>query len=326
MRSLRLSLAALTVVGLLLSGSLVTRADEAAPAVAAPPAARAVPAAVALDAADPSPSTSGGTAASRYWDAPAKHHWAVIIGINDYAGGTEDNVGSRQDAKKLYNMMRNKGWRADHIRLLLDRRATASNIVKAVKWLGRKTTDKSVVVFHYAGHEMPFYSDRDGDSERRDVALWAADNRFVIDGHLGKLMGKVRARKMWIHFATCRAGGFSDRGMIKKGRVITYSSPESELSYEDPSVGHSVLGYYMVHQGMKKKWADRNGNGKVSVEEAFRYADHRVVRRTGDRQHPFIKDKLKGSFLLRVPKPRPQQSQPGPEPEPEPAPCWLICP
>lgn len=254
---------------------------------------------------------------------PADHHWAVIIGINEYAGSTADAIGSRQDATVLYQMLLRKGWKRSNIRLVLDTDATAKGIVQATRWLARNTTKDSTVIFHYAGHEMPFYSDRDGDGEGRDVALWASDNRYVIDGDLGRLLSGVRAAKMWIHFATCRAGGFNDQGIVKENRIVSYSSRESQLSYEDPAVEHSVLGYYMIVEGMKKKWADANGNGKVTVEEAFRFARKRVLQRTSDRQHPFLVDRLSGAFALKVPAPKKVASEPEPEPSQE---CTLgIC-
>ncbi len=238
---------------------------------------------------------------------PAANHWAVIVGINDYMGSTRDLDGSVGDAKLLYRMLRGHGWKKRNMRLLLDHDATAKRIKKSLRWLAERTNKRSTVIVHYAGHEMPFYSDRDGDGEYRDVALWTADNRYIYDGHLGRLLGKVKAKRMWINMAACRAGGFDDRGTIKKGRVVTYSSPEEQLSYEDPSEKHSVFGLFTLRKGMKKGGADLNGNGKVSVEEAFRYAKNRVKQYTSNRQHPSIVDRLEGAFRLEIPKPNKQR-------------------
>lgn len=256
--------------------------------------------------------------------SPASQRWALLIGIKQYAGSTPDTVGSRQDAVALRKILLNRGWLSSNIMLLTDSDATAATIRKAVKWLASKTTARSHVIFHYAGHEMPFYSDVDGDDEYRDVAIWATDNRYVYDGDLGRLLGEVRARRMWIHFATCRAGGFDDPGIKKDGRIITYSSPESELSYEDPEVGHSVFGWFTIAQALRRpEWADSTGDGVVTVEEAFTWASNRVTQRTGGRQHPLRWDGLEGRFRLEVPK-----ADKGPTPPPPPEEdCGLpICP
>src|SRR5207249_10257412 len=50
--------------------------------------------------------------------APATNYWALLIGINDYYGGTRDNIGSYQDARDLRKHLLHLGWRGDHIVLL----------------------------------------------------------------------------------------------------------------------------------------------------------------------------------------------------------------
>jgi hypothetical protein len=243
-------------------------------------------------------------------NVPATNYWALIIGINDYAGSTRDNVGSYQDGRDLRKHLLALGWRSDHMVFIANRDATASRIIQGIRWLASKTNSESVVVFHYSGHEMPKHTTADGDSESRDVALWVADNRLILDGTLGREMGRVDAARMWIDLAVCRAGGFSDSGMISSGRVLTFSSPESELSLEDPGVHHSVFGWYMIMEGMTQGLADANDDGEVTVEEAFRYAQPLVVDRTDGQQHPAMSDHLSGSLYLRPPQPPPPPPPP----------------
>jgi hypothetical protein len=249
--------------------------------------------------------------ATRNSSDPASNYWALLIGINAYAGSTRDNIGSYQDARDLRKHLRAQGWKSDHIVLLANTNATASMIIQSIRWLRSKANSSSVVVFSYAGHEKPVRSSADGDNESRDIALHATDNKLILDGTLGKELGRVRASKMWINLAVCRAGGFRDAGMIKTGRVLTFASPESELAYEDPAVKHTVFGWYEVNEGMMQKNADANGNGHVTVEEAYKYARPYTIKRTSGRQHPFIVDKLSGSLTLRPPPaPPPAESQP----------------
>jgi len=263
---------------------------------------------------------------------PASTYWALLIGLNDYAGSTPDNVGSRQDAQSLQTMLLKLGWRQDHIMLITDRDGTAAHIIDGIRWLASKTNSGSKAVFSYAGHENWTRTSADGDNESRDVEIWAADNRNIIDGTLGREFNRIHARYMWINFATCRAAGFSDAGMIKSGRVLTYSSPENEYSYEDPRLHHSVFGYYLVNQGMYAKKGDKNHDGNVTVEEAFAYARPNVVSYTSGAQHPVMVDKVSGkSFSLRVPpkpKPAPSSGSGGPAPTPSstgPKTCVIVC-
>lgn len=284
------------VVALVMATALAAGAGAAWIARAQRPVARAGPPEVPA----PTPLTPSTRPSSLDPTDTPDRYWALIIGINDYAGGTPDNVGSYQDATSLRRTLLSIGWRSDHIRMIVNRKATRTGIVRGLVWLASVTNKHSTVIFHYAGHENFFQTPADGDNEPRDVALWASDNQYLLDGDLGRLMGNVRAKRMWIQLAVCRAAGFDDAGMVAPGRVITYSSAQEEFSYEDSLLRHSVVGYYMIEKGMALRAADRNNDGDVSVEEAFAYALPPTLRRTkGYDQHPVIVDKFPGEFVLR---------------------------
>jgi hypothetical protein len=230
--------------------------------------------------------------------SPLTHKWALLIGLNDYASPTVDNIGARQDAVGMQTTLVSLGWRTDHIILIKDRDGTAQHILDGVRWLAYKTRSDSIVVFHYSGHENHTRTLADGDAEAMDVELWGTDNHYILDGTLGREMNRVAAYHMWIDISTCRAAGFSDYGMVKAGRILTYSSPQSELSYEDPVSHHSVFTLWEVNLGIYAKDADANHNGKVTVEEAFGWAKPFVTAYTHGLQHPYIIDRVTGSMYL----------------------------
>ena len=270
------------------------------------------------------------SAATESRSDPASSRWALLIGINDYQGRTESNVGSKQDAQALYTYLRKLGWRADHMMLIVDLNATASHIVESIRWLASKTTSNSTVIFHYAGHENWRHSSTEKDG--RDIGIWAADNRMIYEKTVGTELGRVNASRMWLDFATCRAAGFDEPGMVKSGRVLTFSSPKRELSFEDPSLHHSVFGWFVIAQGIAARKADANRDGKVSVEEAFSYAKNRVTDYTNGRQHPVMIDKAGGFFFAIPPAPKPASSSGtggtggvGPTPSTTPKTCVVVC-
>jgi caspase domain-containing protein len=236
---------------------------------------------------------------------PATNYWALLIGINDYYGGTRDNIGSYQDARDLRKHLLALGWKGDHIVLLANKTATASMIIQSIHWLASKAEASSTVVFNYSGHEEP-----KNYGGTRHILLQAADNRFIPDTTVASELGRVPSSRMWINLAVCRAGGFNMPGLVKPNRVVTFSSPESELSYEDPSVHHSVFGWFEIMEGMVEGRADYNDDGNVTVEEAFRYAKPRVQNRTRGMQDPFIIDHYSGYFSLVPPKPAPPPAPP----------------
>lgn len=240
---------------------------------------------------------------------PSTTRWAVLIGINDHYGPTRDNVGSRQDAEDLHSYLLHLGWRSDHIVLLTDHAATRERIEQAIWWLARKTNGDSVAAFHYSGHTKQWHGwDPDRDGEVPDEALWPADNDRMTDRELVDRLAHVRAGRFWIDIGACEAEGYADPGMLQDGRVLTFSSREAEKSYEDPSVSNSVWGYYLVERGMHAGEGDADGDGDVTVQEAFDFAAPRAAQRTANGrngpQHPVIQDRA-GPFSLRIPPPPP---------------------
>ncbi len=230
--------------------------------------------------------------------APSTQKWALLIGINIYARPTAANVGARQDAEATANLLVHLGWRGDHIIVIKDMDATAAHIIDGIRWLAYKSRSNSTVVFHYSGHENFRWASPDSDGDTRDVMIWAADNRYINDGTLGLEMNRVVAYHMWIDISTCRAAGFDDSGMIKPGRILTFSSTVDELSYEDPYSHHSVFTYWQVVLGMYNRRADANHDGKVTVEEAFYWSRPHVTYYTSGRQHPVIVDRVTGYMFL----------------------------
>lgn len=267
---------------------------------------------------------------------PASTRWALLIGINEYRGGVADNVGSRQDAEDLRTQLLASGWRDDHILLLTDRRATRADIVAGIAWLAEKTDERSVAVFHYSGHSKKWYGrDIDGDGEITDEGLWPSDGRFIVDSELVRLLDPVRPHAMWLSFATCNAAGFADPGMARPGRILTFSSGEPQKSYENPAWSNSVWGWFLFEQAFAAGLGDTDGDGRVTVEEAFTWARPRARETTsGQRYGPqdgVMVDNVPGAFDLLVPgAPRPerqvasapQADQPAPEqPQGQPAPA-----
>lgn len=279
----------------------------------------------------PAPAASGATFADRFpahaaatQDPadPATTRWALLIGINEHRG-VADNIGSRQDAEDLRTQLLARGWRDDHILLLTDRQATRAGIVEGIAWLADKTDEDSVVVFHYSGHSKKWYGqDVDGDGEVTDEGLWPSDNRFIVDSELVRLLDPVRPHAMWISFATCNAAGFADPGLAGPGRILTFSSSEARKSYEHPSWGNSVWGSLVIDQAFGAGLGDLDGDGRVTVEEAFAWARPRAAETTSQQrygaQDAVLVDDVDGDFDLRIPGAPPAPRQPAPDPEPAP--------
>jgi len=262
---------------------------------------------------------------------PSSTRWALLIGINEHLGRVSDNIGSRQDAEDLRAHLLASGWRDENILLLTDRAATRAAIVDGLRWLADKTDASSTAVFHYSGHSKKWYGqDIDGDGEVTDEGLWPTDDRFIPDSELVRLLDPVDAAQTWISFATCNAAGFADHGLARPGRVLTFSSGESQKSYEHPSWGNSVWGHLLIDRAMRAGEGDLDRDGQVSVEEAWTWARPQASQTTARQrygpQDAVIVDGLDGPLLLAVPgapaaapapagpSPQPPSAQPSPPP------------
>lgn len=225
-------------------------------------------------------------------DDPSSFHWAVIVGVNDYMGRTSDTIGSVGDAHVLRDTLHRNGWRGDQVLTLTDRAATHDAIVRAIEWLMRSTDHRSTVVFSFSGHLR---------HDAGVTALWPADNRFIWADDLGRMLGAVRADRLWASLQGCHAAGLAAAGLEGPNRLVTYASRVEEKAYEDPAAGQSVMGYHLFAEGLRAGRGDRdagNNDGRVSVQEAFAWAAPRATARTnGQRygpQRPVIVDGLGG--------------------------------
>jgi hypothetical protein len=223
---------------------------------------------------------------------PATLHWAVIIGVNDYEGRTGNTFGSVPDALVLRQLLLDRGWRDDHILLLTDRTASHDRIVRAIEWLARSTDERSTVVFSKSGH-IRHSGGRTG--------LWPADNQYLWAEDFGRMIGAVQADKMWVTLQGCHAAGMSAPGVEAPGRIVTYSSPVTQKSFEDPETGHSLQGFYLFVEGIRDGWGDADGDGRVSVQEAHAFGAPRAEIRSSGLQRPVMVDGLGGRpFHLEI--------------------------
>jgi hypothetical protein len=248
--------------------------------------------------------------------------WALLIGTNVFVKGnkTKQNVGSRGDAEDAYTLLVNNGWPSDHIRLLVDQQATQAAIRDGMKWLVDNSNDSSFSVFHYSGHvrQLTDKKDRDKDGEVTDEFLWPADassratNRYISDNELASYMNQLRGWA-WIDISGCEGAGLNDN-IASSRHLFTASSQESEKSYEDKNWKNSIFSGLMIDYGMNQKNADANGNGVVTLHEAFnfaaQYAPELTKKQKTKPQHPYMAGGDGTEWLLDPPPPPPPPPPP----------------
>src|SRR5882724_2881318 len=224
---------------------------------------------------------------------------AVLIGANDPPPGRAPLRYAHDDASRMGDVLARVGGfaRAD-VHVLLDpSRADIEQILAATAAIARGAAGDIVFVFYYSGH---------------------SDGQFVYPrgspislGDLRSRIGVVGARVLLGILDTCRGGNWTQaKGLTvgpaleavdlvplsSEGTALLSSSSGLESAHEAEAIGGSFFTHHLV--GGLLGAADGNGDGLVTLEEAFEYAkDHTVrdsARMATTIQHPSFDMQLRG--------------------------------
>jgi hypothetical protein len=240
--------------------------------------------------------------------------WAVVIGIQKYQGRTHATLGGEGDAAAFMDVLGRAGWPSDHILELVDGAATAGNIRQAMQWLTAHSGPDTFTLFHYSGHVCIAST---GPCASGHMHLWSVDNQFISDDEVGNNLRGLQGQA-WVDIAGCEAAAF-DKGISNGQRLFTGSSQANEKSYEHPDWHESVWTGLSIDQGMLQGQADSNGDHRVTVREAVRWAQPRAAQITQGQsqgaQHPVINPSSGPDYdLAALAAPPPPPPPPPPRP------------
>jgi metacaspase-1 len=208
--------------------------------------------------------------------------YAVIVGISDYPGTSNDLEYCDDDALSVEDVLINVyGFPSENVITLLNSQATAQNILDAVNTIKDSEVSGDEVVFFFSGHGAKSVAD-DGDKEKIDesIVCWGDGGTFayIWDGQLKDWFSGFDTSRIIFLFDSCLSGGMTD--LAAPGRIINMASTESGYSYELDSLQHGEFTYYFVLKGIEEGKADiydhngddiLNQSADVVVEEAFDY-------------------------------------------------------
>lgn len=280
-------------------GALLTRSPQAAAQAAAQPAAQAASAAPAA------PVTVAATdGASQY---------AILIGANVGGPGQPELRYAEDDARKMNEVLTElSGYRSSNIIRL--NRPTPMQLIAAIDRVrDRIVADQingrvSRVLFYYSGHA-------------KASALNLGDNEFPLDDLRARLTA-LPSKLTVVVLDACQSGAFSrikgatgaaDFSINSKARLdatgiaVLASSTGSELSQESETLRSSYFTHHLL-VGMRGA-ADSNRDGRVSVDEGYRYAYNQTLLATSKTavggQHVTLEVDLKGHGEIPLSYPQP---------------------
>ena len=261
---------------------------------------------------------------SVYYTPSRRNVWAVVVGINDYPQLPKLKY-AVNDAKAFQRLLVEKNLvPAENITVLLNEQATLRKLRSALGTglKGAADSDDMVIIF-YAGHgatERDAMS-MDGDGLEKYILTYDSDPSDLFSTalpmrDLALIFNRIRSERLIFIADACYSGAsggrtvsvtglraniadtFLDRIAAGRGKVIISASAANEVSVERDELQHGVFTYYLL-EGLKGP-ADTDGDGLVTVDEAYRYVSNRVPQATHQEQHPVKKGTVEGSLILSI--------------------------
>jgi hypothetical protein len=230
------------------------------------------------------------------------HRYAVIVGNDRGGADTRPLLYAGADAGKVYDILtRLGGVEPQDATLVVD--GGSSDVLAALTRVGQLATaaaqrgEHTALFFYYSGHA-------------KDGALRLGETRLPIDTLRG-LVASAPVDVRIVILDACRSGSVRSKGARKapafavesesprdaKGLVILTSSASDEDSQESDAIGGSYFSHHLA-SGLLGG-ADRSGDGRVTLFEAYAYAYDRTVADTADSaagaQHPTFSYDLAGN-------------------------------
>jgi hypothetical protein len=242
-------------------------------------------------------------AASAPARAQALRRFAIVAGNDEGGGDTRALLYAGADARKVHDiLLRLGGVRPEDATLLIG--ASASQLLNALVAIEARAAEaarrgeKTALFFYYSGHA-------------KDGALRLGDTRLPVDGFKARIATSPFDVRVAI-LDSCKSGALtrtkgarklpafeiqSDGARNAKGLVILTSSTSDEDSQESDAIGGSYFSHHLA-SGLLGG-ADRSGDGRVTLFEAYAYAYDRTVADTAESaagaQHPTFSYDLAGN-------------------------------
>jgi hypothetical protein len=254
----------------------------------------------------------------------SRNVWAVVVGINDYPKLPNLKY-AVNDAKAFFDLLAGDNLiPAANITLLVNEQATLRNLRSALGIRLKEAAGKDdMVIIYFAGHGAvePDTKSPDADGLEKYLLAYDADpSELYATGlpmrEIAHILERIRSERLIFIADSCYSGAsggrtvstggiranisdtFLDRIAGGRGKVIITASAANEVSVEKDELQHGVFTYYLLEA--LKGAADTDGDGAVTVDEAYRYVSEKVPRATGQEQHPVKKGSVEGRLVLTI--------------------------
>lgn len=208
---------------------------------------------------------------------PMRGHWALVIGNADYSKFPLQYTIA--DAFLVEEVLEKAGFQVDRIL-----EATYCETAWVFADLARKLAAEreenpgieQVVVIYYSGHGAAVKDTSGDEADGLDGAIvpvdWDYDaGHMVPDDILSTWLDQLGPATTVVVILDC--GNMGAQGLTGPGRMVLVGSSKDQCAFDNEALGHGVFTYYLV-EGLQK--GEKDTDGKVSLQEAFWYAQEQV--------------------------------------------------
>ncbi|MGZ8336477.1 MAG: caspase family protein [Allosphingosinicella sp.] len=204
---------------------------------------------------------------------------AVMVGVSDYGGRTNDLPNTDADAQQLFDSLREAGLLHPASVVLTNEQATTKAVADAFARVAAQAGPNDLFLFFFSGHgdQIDIAANaRELDGRSETIELYDA---AMTDAELEPLFQRVRGRMAMVVIDACYAGGF--RNLVDRPNVMGLFSSEEDLTslVADRFKAGGFLSYFL-RAGMGGD-ADEDGDRIVTTGELATYLRRRF-RREGD--------------------------------------------
>jgi formylglycine-generating enzyme required for sulfatase activity len=213
---------------------------------------------------------------------------ALLVGVSEYQPGFQKLPSAIKDIQAMEMVLKEKG-EFDDVKTLDN--PDPQKIQEEIYQLFNNRTSEDLVLFYFSGHGVKdhnrkFYLTTSQTSKGQDKKL--KSHTAIAASYLQERMTDSRSERQVIILDCCYAAAFAQGLTVKgdleidilaelggKGRAILTSSNSTQESYTQDDLELSIYTHYLV-EGIETGAADRDGDGKISVDELHEYTSKRV--------------------------------------------------
>ncbi|MEH2177594.1 caspase, EACC1-associated type [Nostoc sp.] len=226
---------------------------------------------------------------------------ALLIGVNEYGNGLSSLPAAAKDVEGMREVLENSeigGF--DQVTPLINPERQAMEEAIYTLFANRKKDD--LLLLFFSGHGV---KDDSGNlylaahnTRKQEETL--VQPTAVAASYIQNIMSNSRSKRQVVILDCCFSGAFAE-GMKAKddgcvpvkqqlggeGRAVLTSSTSTQYSFEHPGFELSVYTHFLV-EGLKTGIADRDKDGRVSIDELHEYACEKVQETAPEKMKPKI--------------------------------------